>query len=96
MGCKARLVLSLEVFSCKVRRILHLALGGQQQPGGRQGRRRIADAHFTEVDHAGQRPAGDDDVRRMKITVDPYRRIRPGGSRDGLLPDPTVRGRRPD
>jgi hypothetical protein len=45
--------------------------GGQQQPGGREIRRRVAGAQFTEVGHAGQRPFGDDDIRGMEITVNP-------------------------
>jgi hypothetical protein len=58
-----------------------------EQSRGREIGRRIAGAEFTEVDHAGERPARDDDIRRMEVTVQPYRQALPIRSRNGLVPD---------
>jgi hypothetical protein len=41
--------------------------------------RRIAGEQVSEVDDARQRSIRDDDIRGMKVAVDPHRRYRDGG-----------------
>lgn len=60
---------------------------GKEHPRSREIDRRIACAHVTEVDHARERSVQDDNICRVKVAVQPYRRVLPVGSPKGLVPD---------